>query len=737
MERFVNLISALGCFRPQCLLRTLVLLGLLAGRDMHAQDWRGGFTIIPVSAPEMVLEGVGAGTTDGTAVSLGHPSAESNQVWVITPKDDGFHIVRPAYSATLVLTASEGKTDNGTAVVLETERGKPWQLWSIRQNANGSCCLVPKHAPEKGLDDLGGGKTVGAKQDLWDYNSADEHLQWILKPLPGAKIPAGQIGFQDIPKGVVKDFTFAGSAIFPGTRRSCTVFIPAQYDGSRPACVYVQQDGYNSSVKGMLEMLIAAKDMPVTIGLFISPGNLESPLTNAFGRRNRCFEYDGVGDNYVRFLTEELLPYVARTFDLKLSSSGNDRCIAGASSGGIAAFNAAWERPGAFSRVFACSGSFVAFRGGHEFPTLIRKFEAKPIRVYLTSATQDMENCAGDWYLLDQEMDKALTFSGYDHIFRSVNGPHCAGWNELFPEAMRFIWKGWPEPVKAGQSAPRVRDIINPSEKWEMVAQGYHEAGSPACNSAGEVFFIATAADKICRIGLDGKVGVFIADAAQANGLSIGPNDELYTVSRRIGKILCYDRSGQSRVVADGIQGNYLLARPDGSLYVTSTGEKDGGSGEVWLVKDGRKTLVDSGLKSATGLAYRPDQWLLSVADGHSKWVYSCQIQPDGSLINKERFFWLHVADGDDDAGAESVGYAREGQMFVATRMGIQVCADDGPPQVILPLPDRSRVTGVCLGGADMNTLFAFGGDKVWKRVVKPHALGAFSPLNRINGSQL
>jgi len=51
--------------------------------------------------------------------------------------------------------------------------------------------------------------------------------------------------------------------------------------------------------------------------------------------------------------------------------------------------------------------------------------------------------------------------------------------------------------------------------------------------------------------------------------------------------------------------------------------------------------------------------------------------------------------------------------MFVATRWGIQVCADDGPTQVILPVPDRSRVIGVCLGGQDLDTLFAFCKDKI------------------------
>ena len=574
---------------------------------------------------------------------------------------------------------------------------------------------------------------------MWEYNADDEHLQWVLKPLAGATVPpgAGDLNPLNTPRGTTKDFAFEGSVIFPGTKRGGTVFIPAQYDGSRPACVYVRQDGYNAREKTMLEALIAAKEMPVTIGVFVSSGNLPAPMKDTTGRRNRCFEYDGVGDNYVRFLVEELLPYIAKTFDLKLSTSGNDRCIAGGSSGGISAFNAAWERPDAFSRVYANSGSFVAFRGGHEFPTLIRKFEAKPIRAYLTTGTHDMENCAGDWYLLDQEMDKALKFSGYDYFFRSIEGGHVAGWNEFFPEAMRFIWKGWPEPVKAGPSAPRVRDVITPEGKWEVVAQGFRDARGPACNSKGEVFFADPPDNKVHRIGLDGKVEVFLADAGQANGLSFGPKDELYAVSTRTGNVMLYDAAGKGRAIAGGISGQYVLARPDGSAYVSAAEDKPGAAGTVWYVKDGRKVPVDSGLKLATGLALRPDQWLLSVADGRSKWVYSYQVNPDGTLAHKERFFWLHVPDWEDDAGAESVCYAREGQMLVATRWGIQVCADDGPTQVILPVPDRSRVTGVCLGGPEMNTLFAFCGDKVWRRVVKIHAVGAFSPWTKVNGSPL
>jgi sugar lactone lactonase YvrE len=146
---------------------------------------------------------------------------------------------------------------------------------------------------------------------------------------------------------------------------------------------------------------------------------------------------------------------------------------------------------------------------------------------------------------------------------------------------------------------------------------------------------------------------------------------------------------------------------------------------------------VDAGVKFATGMAYRPDQWLLSVAEGHSTWVYSYQINTDGTLTNKERFFPLYVANGDDDAGAESLCYSVEGRQFIATRSGVQISADDGPTQVILPVPDRSRVIGVCLGGKDKDTLFAFCGNKIWKRKVQHHALGAFTPWTKVSGTKL
>ena len=393
------------------------LIGLAT--QASADDW-GYYSIIPVSAPAMVLE-----APEGVPVTIGKPTGAANQKWIIQPKGEDLFWIMPSSSPTLALTVAEGGSKNGTSLVLEKDHGQPWQLWSMKKQDNGSYTISPKHAPDKGIDDNGGKAAPGSKIDLWQNSGKDQHLQWFIKPLAGSGVAAQAeaakptyeapaIKPEDIKEGTLKQFSFTQSKIFPGTVRDVTVFIPAQYDPSKPACVYVKTDGYNPREKTLLETMIATKEIPVTVGVFVKPGTLPAPMKGTADRRNRCFEYDGITDNNVRFFDEELLPFIVKEHQLNLSTDGNERCISGGSSGGIAAFTAAWHRPEAFSRVYAASGSWVAFRGGHEFPTMVRKFEAKPIRAYFTTATHDMENAAGDWYLLDQEMDKAMKFSGYD-----------------------------------------------------------------------------------------------------------------------------------------------------------------------------------------------------------------------------------------------------------------------------------------------------------------------------------
>ncbi len=153
------------------------------------------------------------------------------------------------------------------------------------------------------------------------------------------------------PAGEVTKYSFENSKVFPGTVRDYWVYVPRQYDPSKPACVYVNQDGVGYNAPKVFDQLIHEKAMPVTIGVFVMHGRVKAPNSGALDRFNRSYEYDGLGDSYARFLLDELLPDVeTKTAKdgraIHLSKSGNDRAIGGGSSGAIAAFTAAWERPG-------------------------------------------------------------------------------------------------------------------------------------------------------------------------------------------------------------------------------------------------------------------------------------------------------------------------------------------------------------------------------------------------------
>src|SRR5205814_542137 len=139
-------------------------------------------------------------------------------------------------------------------------------------------------------------------------------------------------------------------------------------------------------------------------------------------RFNRAYEYDALGDRNARFLIEEILPEVSKQY--KLSNDPNDRAISGSSSGGIAAFTAAWERPDAFRRVITFIGSFTNLRGGGDYPILIRKMEPKPLRVFQQDGSSDQNIYSGSWYLSNQAVAMALEYSGYDSKFVTGTEAH-------------------------------------------------------------------------------------------------------------------------------------------------------------------------------------------------------------------------------------------------------------------------------------------------------------------------
>ncbi len=256
----------------------------------------------------------------------------------------------------------------------------------------------------------------------------------------------------DVPHGDVRTGKFTDSKVFPGTTRDYFVYVPKQYDPARPACLMVFFDGGGFfkadgqfRVPVVFDNLIARKEMPVTIAVGVNPGVFAASAPGAKDRSNRSFEYDSLGDANSRFVLDELLPAVTK--GLNLTSDPAGRAAVGNSSGAIAAFTLAWERPDSFRKVISHIGSYTNIRGGYVYPGLIRKTKpAKPLRIFLQDGANDLDNLHGNWPLANQDMAAALKFAGYDHTFVFGDGAHSGKHGgSIFPDTLRWLWRDWPK----------------------------------------------------------------------------------------------------------------------------------------------------------------------------------------------------------------------------------------------------------------------------------------------------
>ena len=281
---------------------------------------------------------------------------------------------------------------------------------------------------------------------MTDNNTSNTAQEYTLGP--DSQVQDG------VPKGTITQYTWETSRIFENTFRKYWVYVPSQYDASKPACVMVFQDGEtyvdvngDTRVPVVFDNLIHKGDMPVTIGIFIDAGNRTDGYVvdakdwyDEHANSQRSLEYDTLSDRYARFLIEEILPEVGKSYNLAQDAAS--RAICGISSGGICSWTVAWERPDAFTKVLSHVGSFADIRGGHVYPTLIRKTPKKPIRVFLQAGSGDLDVGWGNWPISNLNMAAALNFVGYDYRLEYGDGEHnCKHAGAILPESLEWLWR--------------------------------------------------------------------------------------------------------------------------------------------------------------------------------------------------------------------------------------------------------------------------------------------------------
>lgn len=266
--------------------------------------------------------------------------------------------------------------------------------------------------------------------------------------------------------------TLRFSEIYPATIHTYMITVPDGYDGNGEAALYVGLDGVLCNAPAVMDTLMAEGVLPTTVGVFLQPGYV--PGADGVLRYNRSNEFDATDGRFARFLEKELLPAVqGRTLSdgrtIRLSADPADHMIFGLSSGGIAAFNAAWQRPDLFGKVYSGCGTFVPMRGGNELEAIVRKHEPKPLRIFLQDGFTDTWNpIFGSWYEHNRMLASALEFAGYDCAFDWAEGGHSVvRTSAIFPDVMRWMWR--PDTVAGNTGNGLLAKILIPGAGWEAV----------------------------------------------------------------------------------------------------------------------------------------------------------------------------------------------------------------------------------------------------------------------------
>lgn len=579
----------------------------------------------------------------------------------------------------------------------------------------------------------------GALRWLWSEDSAPTSIP-VASTKPEWKPHPDAIAQDGVPKGTVKQMpAWESSKIFPGTTRDWWLYVPAQYDAEQPAALMVFQDGQGMQgqwrwrVPTVFDNLIARGDMPPTIGVFLNPGHEKSKPRRNGKHSNRGYEYDSLGDRYARFLLEEIIPEVKNQYNI--SDDPNLRAIGGSSSGGICAFNVAWERPDAFRRVFSSVGSFTNLRGGNVFPALVRKTEPKPIRVYMADTSGDIDNAFGSWPWANQRMASALSYMGYDLRFDWAEGyAHNADFgSQNFPEAMKWLWREEAhEPEFNTKDDLRgdltLLDLLIPGESWQTVAEDLGFADALCSDQQGNLYFCDMRAPAIYRI--DAKTGEQSVIAKEAvSGLEFN-NDEtlLYACQGRKDRIISIDpKTGEVATIVEGVKPNDLEVTADGYILFTHTPKS-----EVVRVnpQDGTVEVVGTGVTKPNGIVLSNDKGTLAVSDYGGIFTWTFRVNSGGKLDAKMPTMPMRLrinAKGDFNfnepppylATAKGDGSAVDkiGRFYVTSDLGVQIFDPTGRPCGLLPKPDSDKPLTTCiLAGEGHNTLYIAQGQKIYSR---------------------
>jgi hypothetical protein len=438
----------------------------------------------------------------------------------------------------------------------------------------------------------------------------------------------------------------------------------------------------------------------------------------------------------------------------------------------------AWHRPDRFRRVFTGVGTYVGIHGADQLPVWVRKFEPKPIRVFLQSGTGDNNLYCGDWWMANQMMERSLSWAGYEVKHAWGEGGHNQKHaSQVFPEAMRWLWREWKTEIE-------VRANVKGESKWkgyEVVGEGEWEgvkiASQRGAGSKGgqtEFFRLGASQDGSVQV-IDrrskGVLSILAGEEAKirenwagiSTPLDMGINERgevvlLYPGAEgfhRLGK-LNEGRIEQSHRVGDA---TCFVTLSDGVVLLGTEGSADGdpfasGSGGwagIRVLQDGLhekgSAVFAKGVRTFEKLCVSPDQTVVYASEKQGSKIFSAQLikrdvpkgggDPFAPNTEMIKATVVHAMEPFGDLvnvpGAQLVvgGMCVDsnGWLYMATSLGIQVLDQAGRVNFIIPTPRPA--SDVCFGGKDLGRFFIACGDTIYKRATKARGVvsGQMAPI--------
>ena len=269
---------------------------------------------------------------------------------------------------------------------------------------------------------------------------------------------------------------------------------------------------------------------------------------------------------------------------------------------------------------------------------------------------------------------------------------------------------------------------------------GFRFTEGPAANAKGEVHFNDIPNEKLYKIDESGKLTVVRTGTNRANGLFFHGNGNLYACEGGAGAVVAYTSDGGRRVIADKYESkrfnapNDLVIDKGGGVYFTDPffGRRtdklpQGVYGVYYVNPKGTVTRLLSGLPKPNGILLSPDEKTLYVVCSGQADIMAYRVEKPGAIDKGRRFFSLKQPEGKTNTGGDGLTVDEKGNLYVTSRLGIQVISSAGKLVRILEFPEKPA--NCAFGGKDRKTLYVTARTSVY--TMRLDARGHVFPAGR------